>query len=521
MLNNKKVCLVIIDGWGIGQDNFTNPIFLAKTPFLDHLKQNYPYYALQTSGIASGLGFMEEGSSEVGHLILGSGRTIYQTQTKIDMSIKDNSFLDNKALLQVINHVKQNNSNLHLVGMISSAETISSYAHLRALIYMAKINQVKNVFVHLIGDGKDANAYEAQNLITKLKNEKNKLGDFKVASICGRFYALNNHSEEYLKKYYEFLALDVNRKKTDNIELFFDQTYHKGISDEFIEPTAFENDFQKIQKNDALIMFNYKSNHFPMEYLAGNILNPLSGIANVKIASLAELSVSLNVEIAFKHEQINDCLASVLSQNQKRQVHLTEAHKSLHVTYYFNGLNKKPFPNEYWLVLPSKTIFNLSEDPYLEAKNITERALQIMEEGVYDFLLINYANADLAGHTGDMDLAKTVVNIIDNEIKMLVENGLKNDFVFLITSDHGNIESMKNASTGENEYGHDPNFVPIHIVSNQWKNVAPITNADIKKREKQALGVLSDVSPTVLDIFEIPKPLSMTGHSLLELLRIK
>ncbi len=517
----KKICLVIIDGWGIGQNNFTNPIFLAKTPFLDYLKQNYPYYGLQTSGLASGLRFLEEGSSEVGHLILGSGRTIYQTKTKIDLSIRDNSFLNNQSILNAINHAKKNSSTLHLLGVISSSDVLGSYAHLRALIYMAKLNQIKEVCVHLISDGKDGGSHEAHELIKKLFNERSSLGDFKIASIAGRFFALNNHNEEYLKKYFEFLTSDQQKNISfDQLDNVFDHFRQKEISDEFIEPFAFKENFKRIQNNDSLIMYNYKTNHYPMEFLASNLLNNLSGLNNLKIVSFVDLKASLNIEVAFQHEKINDCLAAILSFNQKRQVHLSESHKSLHVTYYFNGLNQKPFPGEYWFILPSKTILKLEDDPFLEAKTITERALQIMEEGVYDFLLINYANADLAGHTGDMDLAKTVVSIIDNEIREIVSKGMENNYTFIITSDHGNIEKMKNPSTGEPEFGHDPSFVPVHLIDEKWKNQVPLTNEEIAQREKRAMGVLADISPTILDLFNIKQPTSMTGHSLIQLLRL-
>lgn len=516
-----KVCLIIIDGWGIGQNNFTNPIFLAKTPYLDHLKQNYPYYGLQTSGIASGLSFLEEGSSEVGHLILGSGRTIYQTKTKIDLSIKNNEILKNKAILEAINHAKQNNTTLHLIGMISNADVIASYDHLRALIYMAKYYQVKEICLHLITDGKDGGHNEALQLIQKLNSEKTTLGEFSIGSVCGRFYALNNHNDEYLKKYFNFLINDPSQYlKFESITDIFNNLYNKNINDEFIEPMAFENAFKKIKNNDSIIMFNYKVNHFPMEFLAENILNPISGLNNVKIVSFVDLKALLKVQIAFQHEKINDCLSAILSYHQIRQVHLSESHKSLHVTYYFNGLNEKPFPGEYWFILPSKTLLKLQEDPYLEAKNITERAMQIIDEGVYDFLLINYANADLAGHTGDMELAKTVVGVIDSEMQKLIEHGLQNNFTFIITSDHGNIEKMKNPTTGEPEFGHDPSFVPVHLIANSWKYEKPINATEISNREKIATGVLADIAPTILDIFNINKPPSMTGHSIIQLLRL-
>jgi len=345
-MKNQKVCLIIIDGWGIGKQDHTNPLFLYKAPFFETLKQNYPYYALQTSGIASGLKFLEEGSSEVGHLIIGSGKTVYQTKTRVDQSIQDGSFLANPVLLSTINHVKTNNSCLHLIGMISSNETISSLDHLISLIYMARSNGLNNLCIHLISDGKDSPRNEVIDLIAKLQNEANHLGAINIGSISGRFYALNEHSELYLDKFYSFL---INKKPTmvNNLNDYLLTLKNKNISDEFIESFAVENSFRPIDTNDGLIFFNLKPNSFPFEYLADKLLKNRAGITNLQIASLAELKKELNIAVAFPNEKIDQCLSAVLAQHQKRQAHLSEAIKSLHVTYYFNGLNPKPFQNEY------------------------------------------------------------------------------------------------------------------------------------------------------------------------------
>jgi len=344
---NKKVCLIIIDGWGIGHNDHTNPIFLNKPPYLDSLKQNYPYYALQTSGIASGLNYLEEGSSEVGHLIIGSGKVIYQAKTRIDQSISNNTFLTNQVLLTAINHAKQNNSTLHLLGMISSSDSLSSFSHLISLIYMAKINGVTNICLHLISDGKDGPKNEIIDLITKLNNESSRLGAITIGSISGRFYALNDHSEMYLDKYCNFLLSSDSINFSKELLPHLLELQQKTITDEFIEPFAVKNSFKPISNNDSIILFNLKPNFFPIEYLIQKLNTNISGLTNLKIASFVDMKPSLNATIAFPNEKVEYSLSMVLSQNQKRQAHLTESLKSLHVTYYFNGLNQKPFPGEY------------------------------------------------------------------------------------------------------------------------------------------------------------------------------
>lgn len=517
MGNNKKVCLIIVDGWGIGRNDHTNPIFLYKTPFLDHLKQNYPYYALQTSGIASGLKYLEEGSSEVGHLILGSGKVIYQAKTRIDQSISNGEFLKNKILLEAINHSKNNNSTLHLIGLIGSNETIASKEHLISLIYLARANGFNNICVHLISDGKDGPKNEVLEIIENLNKESTTLGSINIASITGRFYALNEHNEMYIDKFFKFLI--SNNQNQQEIQ-YLTELKTKSISDEFIEPFAIKNIFKPISSNDSVIFFNLKPNSFPIEYLANKLLQKETNISNLKITSLVDLNQKINASIAFPNEKIDNCLSMVLSNNKKRQAHISESIKSLHVTYYFNGLNKTPFPGEYWFILPSDPSLNFKENPYLEAPSITERAQQIMDEGVYDFILINYPNADMAGHTGDMDVARTAISIIDSELEKLINYGLQKNFTFIITSDHGNIERMKNPLTGESEFGHDGSFVPVHLIDNQWKYPIPKTHNEILQVERSAIGILADISPTILEIFNIPKPIEMTGQSMLKILNL-
>jgi len=278
---------------------------------------------------------------------LGSGKVIYQAKTRIDQSISNNTFLTNQSLLEVINHVKQNNSTLHLLGMLSSSSTLSSLNHLISLIYMAKSNGVNNICLHLIADGKDGPKYEMIELIQKLNQEYSRLGAIKIGSISGRFYALNDHDEMYLEKYCNFLL------SSDSINFskdLFDQLLllrEKSITDEFIEPFAIKDNFKPIANNDGLILLNLKPNAFPMEFLIQKLNTNVSGLTNLKISSLVDMKKDLNVRAAFPNEKVEYSLAMILSQNKKRQAHLTESLKSLHITYYFNGLNQKPFEGEY------------------------------------------------------------------------------------------------------------------------------------------------------------------------------
>lgn len=317
------------------------------TPYLDSLKQNYPYASLQTSGLASGLSYLEEGSSEVGHLIIGAGRVVYQAKSKIDLSINNSTFLKNPVLLNTINHVKSNNSNLHLLGLLSSSETMASFNHLLSLIYLAKINGISNIYLDLILDGKDGPSFEAIELIQKLKDQSSKLGSININTISGRFYALNEQNNMYLDKYFDLLTHNSGHKTdlTSLNKLFLDQK-EKNITNEFSEPTII-NGYQPIQNNDGLIVFNLRPNHFPIEYLINKLKTKPTGPNNLMISSFVSFNSLDKSNIAFIQDTIKDSLCEVLYQNQKRQVHLSESFKSLHVTYYFDGLNRNPFPGEY------------------------------------------------------------------------------------------------------------------------------------------------------------------------------
>jgi len=417
-----------------------------------------------------------------------------------------------------VNHAKNNNSALHLIGLIGSNETIASADHLVSLIYLARANGFNNICVHLVSDGKDGPKNEIIELIESLNKESTSLGSINIASITGRFYALNEHSEMYIDKFFNFLI--ANNQNQKELQSHLKELREKNISDEFIEPFAVQNAFKPISPNDSVIFFNLKPNSFPIEHLSSKLLLKETNLTNLKITSLVDLNSKFNIATAFPNEKIDNCLSMVLSSNKKRQAHISESIKSLHVTYYFNGLNKSPFPGEYWFILPSNPSLNFKENPYLEAPNITDRAQQIMDENVYDFILINYPNADMAGHTGDMDIARTAISIIDDELEKLVNYGLSKNYSFIITSDHGNIERMKNPLTGEAEFGHDGSFVPIHLVDNDWKYQSPKTINEIMQVEKSAIGILADVSPTILDIYGIEKPIHMTGQSLLRMLNL-
>ncbi len=516
-MNNNKVCLIILDGWGIGVRDFTNPIFLAGTPYIDYLKQNYPYIALQASGLASGLDWKEEGSSEIGHLILGAGRSVLPAALKVDASIKDNSFFENKTLLRAINIAKAQNSSIHFVTMLSSGNNYTKLRHLYVLLDILEQEKFYNAYFDIITDGlQSKNLQEALQLIEEFIEHLNKYKVGTISSVCGRYYALNKDSNKvYIDKYLSLLTQGQGTKTNiKDIALLLEPLYKKNMNDDFIEPIAIcddNNNVHPIHNNDIVFMFNIQSKHKATSELINRLTEN-----NFQIFSLVEYDNIPVENICFFEDTINNTLAQTLSNNHKRQLHIAEEIKQNHITNIFNGFHTDPFPGEYWNIIPSVQSLKFIDHPEMMAHSITERASQAIEENIYDFILLNYANADQAGHSGNINIAKQVVKLLDEEIREIVEFALKQNYTILITSDHGNIEYMVDRLTGKPQTAHDANLVPLHLVSNIWKfNVAKI-QADIDKIEREALGLLSDVAPTILDILDISKPKEMTGTSLLK-----
>lgn len=525
-----KICLIILDGWGIGEKNFSNAIYRAETPNVNEIKKYYPMASLQASGISVGLPFNKAGNSEVGHLTLGSGQIMYQYSVRISQSIENGSFFQNPVLLEVCNHVKQNNSTLHLAGLLSENIVHSSYNHLLALLDLANSLKIEKVNLHVFTDGRDSPPKQAKELITKLLKDLKSRGQGKLASISGRFYAMDRDKNfNRTAKCYDILASGKGRITKDPLS-YIEESYKKDITDEFIVPAIIKDSASQssqdfLKEKDGIIFFNFREER--MRQLVEAFCNPkfkefaIKDIQELKIATFTEYKKEFPVKAAFLPQKISTCLSQLLSQSGKRQLHLAETEKYAHVTYFFNCLREKPFPGEYWVIIPSIKTLHLEDHPELKSLEITTRLTQAFEENIYDFILVNYASPDLIGHTGNIKAGIECAKIIDQEIAKVIKKSQQLQYTTIITADHGNLERMMNPVTGEIETEHDTSLVPFYLVDNRWRFSSPRSETEILEIEKWAGGMLADVTPTILELFNLPIPPEITGQSLLPLLGIK
>lgn len=512
-MQKQPFVLVVLDGWGIGPNDSANPIHVANPKNINGIKLSYPFGALQASGIAVGLPWGENGDSEVGHLTIGAGKTLYQHYPRISLKIKDGTFSKNENLLYAINEAKRKNTRVHLIGLLGKSNLYSSVEHLEKLIELTAAAGVE-AFLHAITDGRDSPPKSAGDIIADLPQ-------IKIASVIGRYYAMDRdlHWDRTLKAYGALTGKKEFQGAPDTPQNTLNSFYSHGLTDEFIAPTLI-NEGSQIKDGDSVIFFNFRED--VTKQLAEMFQSAETGEKHeipkdLCVVTLTEYSNKLNFPVAFPADKILSPLGKVLADRGLVQLRIAETEKYAHVTYFFNGLVETPFTNEYRVVIPSKNIARHDEEPEMMAQEITTRIVEAIGEGVYDFILVNYANADMIGHTGNFDAAIRAVNVIDEQIGMLKNAILKENGTLLITADHGNVENMVDPKTGLPESTHDPNPVPIYIVRNGYER----TKSDdyVTKQEKTNIGTLADIAPTVLELMGIQKPSDMTGLSLLQSVR--
>ncbi|MEK7168229.1 MAG: 2,3-bisphosphoglycerate-independent phosphoglycerate mutase [Patescibacteria group bacterium] len=513
-MSKRTIVLIVLDGWGMGRSDESNPIHVVNPQNINYLKANFPSGTLQASGISVGLPWGEEGNSEVGHLNLGAGKIIYQNYPRISLAIHDKSFFENPVLKAAFEHSKKNNSSVNLVGLLSEGNVHSSFEHLLALIDFAKKEKVK-INLHLFTDGRDSRPDSALESLAKLPKE-----DFiRLSSLSGRFYAMDREKHwDRTQKTYQVLVGEG--PITENVEAHIKKTYGQKLNDEFIEPARIGAD-GGIQNNDSLIFFNFREDRMKQiasAFIDKNFQNfPVKNFNNLYIAAMVQYDDDFNVPIAFPPKKIETCLGKILAEREKNQLRIAETQKYPHITYFFNGMREEPFKNEYRILIPSKTIIRQDEHPEMMANEITTRIIESIGENAFDFILANYANPDMIAHTGNYEACIKAVEIIDEQIGKITKAILESNAVLIITSDHGNIERVFNPLTGEPETQHDPNPVPIYLVAKEY--MRPRTEMEIRQFERESVGVLADITPTILELLEIPKPKEMTGRSLLFFLR--
>ncbi len=510
--------LVILDGWGIGNLDETNPIFVAQLNTFKELEQNFPVLSLQASGIAVGLPWNEEGNSEVGHLTIGSGRIIYQHFPRISLAIDDGTFFQNQVLKNAFNHAKQFKSKVHIIGLLTSGTVHAALKHLFGLIKMAKLENYSETYLHLFTDGRDSPPKSFLDLFNKVLSEIEKNDNIcRVKTIIGRYYAMNREENwDRTEKAYKALLGEGENIELTELENVIKEHYQKGLDDEFVRPLVLIKG-PGIEENDSLIFFNFREDS--MRQIFEPFVNPgfnyfpIKEFKNLYVASLTEYNSKYNNYVAFPNLLIKNTLGEILALNQKNQLRIAETEKYAHITYFFNGLVEKPFSNEFRVLIPSLSVSRIDEYPEMRASLITDRALTALNENNFDFVLINYANPDIIAHTGNYGAAIKAVKVIDKEIERLVKTVLANDYLMIITSDHGNVEQLFDPLTGQPETKHNTNPVPIYFIAKEFKKQR--LNFNFQKLREKPIGVLADIAPTILEFMKLTQPKEMTGISLL------
>lgn len=520
----KPVVLIVLDGYGIGPRSNSNAIYLAKKPNINKWIENYPVFSLQASGEAVGLNWGEVGNSEVGHLAIGSGQIIYQTLPRISRSILDGSFYKNEALLKAITEVNKNNSSLHIMGLLSDGGVHSYNEHAYALLELAQQQNVKNVFIHLFLDGRDVVYNSAVEYIESLQETIQRLGVGQIASLSGRFWGMDRDNNwDRIEASYNAIVHGVSKQTFDDPIRAVQSYYGQNIFDEQIPPTVITKDNQpiaRVKSNDAVIFFNFRADR--ARQLTKAFVLPVFDkfnrgeyLADLDFVTMTEYEKDLPVITVYPPQVVQSCLSKVISDAGLKQLHIAETEKYAHVTFFFNGGNEQVYPGEDRQIIPSQRVTSYDEKPEMSAPLINANIISEIEKNNYDFIVANYANADMVGHTGNLKATIKSVEILDELLGEIVNVTLNKNGVVIITADHGNAERKFNEHTGVIMKEHTTSPVPCLIIGNEYhgKVARGVTSSDLSQLTPS--GVLADVAPTILKIMGIKKPEEMTGRSLI------
>lgn len=520
---NKPLALVILDGWGISTNPHGNVLKETSLPTIEKLNRFYPMTTLQASGISVGLFWGEPGNSEVGHMSLGAGRIIYQNLPKITLSVQDKSFFSNPVFSEVMESAKNNNKSLHLMGLVGEGSVHSYADHLQAILIMAKEKGVQNVYIHAFTDGRDSAPTSAVQSIGKLQKRIQEIGIGQIATLCGRNWAMDrNNNWDRIEKAYKLMVEGIGEKNADPVS-YLQESYGKGITDEYLEPCVITKDGQPIatiKNGDSIIFFNFREDRarqITKAFVIPGFDKFKKDPLEVNFATLTEYEKNLPVKVAFPPDVPTGGLGKILSENKIKQLRIAETEKYAHVTYFFNEGMEEPFPGEDRILIPSPSVAKFDEKPEMSARKITEKVTDLLQEKKYDFILINYANADMVGHTGNEKAAIEAVKAVDHNLSILIPAILKAGGCMLITADHGNVEEMKNFNTGEINTEHSANPVPLWFVTPT--NHKEKSDSEIASQQGEIGGLLSDIAPTILQLYEIKIPPTMSGESLLPMLK--
>ena len=512
--------LIVMDGWGINPRTEGNAIALARTPNIDKLAREWPHTAVRTSGEAVGLPEGQMGNSEVGHQNIGAGKRVLQDYTRVSESIRDGSFFSNPALLKAIDHVRKNASQLHICGLLGNGGVHAHETHLEALLRLAQMHDIEKVYVHAFTDGRDSSPTGGIEFMQHLQARASEIGGehaAKVATVSGRYYAMDRDNRWDRTGITYFAMTRGEGLRANSALAAIQQSYDKGVTDEFILPTVVMEDDHPVgvvKAGDAVIHYNFRPDRarqltkaFVMKELppqAEGKFNRGPRLDELAFVMMTAYEEGLDADVAYRADEVEMPLARVIANAGLRQFHTAETEKYAHVTYFINGRRETPYDGEDRYLVPSPKVPTYDLQPEMSAAGITDTAVERIRGGQYDLVIMNYANADMVGHTGVIPAVIKAVEAVDTGVGRVVEAALAAGGGLLITADHGNAEKLIEYDTGKPFTAHTTFPVPLYLVVPQL--------AQAKLRTD---GILADVSPTILQVMGIPQPKDMTGKSLI------
>ena len=508
-MDKKTTMLMILDGFGINEKEEGNAIKMANIPNIKRILKQYPNTILHTSGLDVGLPEGQMGNSEVGHTNIGAGRIVYQELTRITKSIEDGDFFSIPELVTAIENCKKNHSKLHIMGLVSDGGVHSHQRHLFALLELAKRKDFEDVYVHCFLDGRDTPPASAEGYLAELEAKMSEKGVGKIATIMGRFYAMDRDKRwNRIQKAYDAMVKGEG-ENASSASVAIENSYQKEVFDEFVVPTVICNNDKpvaKIEENDSVIFFNFRPDRareitraivdeefdgFEREYFKTNFVTFTNYDETIK-----------NVSVAFKKDEIKNTFGEIISKHGMTQLRIAETEKYAHVTFFLNGGEEKQYEGEDRILIPSPKVETYDMKPEMSAFEVTENVLNAIHSRKYDSIILNFANPDMVGHTGNVEAVIKALESLDGCVEKIVEAIEEEHGILLITADHGNCEQMIDYKTGEPHTAHTTNPVPLVLVGKD----------DVKLKE----GRLADLAPTMLDLMGLEKPEEMTGESLIE-----
>lgn len=501
----KKALLMILDGWGIGHHDKADVIFNTPTPYLDYLNATYPHSQLMASGENVGLPDGQMGNSEVGHLNIGAGRVVYQDLVKINKACRDNSILNNPEIVSAFSYAKENGKSVHFMGLCSDGGVHSSLDHLYKLCEISEKYGIDNTFVHCFMDGRDTDPKSGKGFIEDLQAHCGKTKG-KIASIIGRYYAMDRDKRwNRVKEAYDLLVSGIGKKASDMVKAV-EESYAEGITDEFIKPIVNAGVDGRIKDGDVVIFFNFRNDRAKeLTIVLTQQDMPEEGmhtIPGLQYYCMTPYDASFKgVHILFDKENVDNTLGEYLSKLGKKQLHIAETEKYAHVTFFFNGGREAPYDGEDRILIPSPKVATYDLKPEMSAYEVKDALVAEINKNVYDFIVVNYANGDMVGHTGVYEAIEKAVVAVDACVKDTVEAAKANDYEVILIADHGNADHAVN-DDGTPNTAHSLNPVPFIYVTR---------NADAKVVN----GILADVAPSILHIMGLDQPAEMTGKNLI------